>query len=67
MFLCGYLMVGGFIYPFLEEKPEAGALNLGGLAQAMKGAIVGSVLLNLSLGEGIEDEGDAHTQGYHDV
>ena len=60
-------MVSNLIYPLLQEEPEAGALDLGGFAQAMKDAIVGGVLLNLSLGEGIEDEGDAHTQGYHDV
>ena len=59
VFLCGYLMVSDFIYPLLQEEPKAGALDLGGLAQAVKGAIVGSVLLNLSLGEGIEDEGNA--------
>ena len=52
-------MVGDFIYPFLEEEPEAGALDLGGFAQAMKATVVSGFLAHLCLGERIEDEGDA--------
>ena len=58
VFLYGYLMVGGFIYPLLQEEPEAGALDLGGFTQAMKGAIIGGLLAHLCLGKRIEDEGD---------